>query len=196
MSIAGVWVRRVVWRERRSIANRLEFDPCLQAHDHALAVGREARRKGHARKIADDFALAGFDVEEIDARIALPERHIGDFLRRGREARRQHEIVAARQVAHARAVLIHDREALDAALLRPGFVDEHDAGVEIALLAGEPFVDRVRDDVADAPPIVGRREILLAGLLLAAEHVPQPELGFQSAVVLAREAAGRPAPAR
>ena len=33
------------------------------------------------------------------------------------------------------------REALDAALLRAGLVDEHDAGVEIALLAGQPLVD-------------------------------------------------------
>src|SRR5665647_961118 len=31
----------------------------LQAHDDALAVGREARRKGHAREVADDLALPG-----------------------------------------------------------------------------------------------------------------------------------------
>ena len=54
------------------------------------------------------------------------------------------------------------REPLDAALLRPGLVDEHDAGVEIALLAGEALVDRVGDDVRDAPPVVRRGEILLA----------------------------------
>ena len=42
-------------------------------------------------------------------------------------------------------------------LLRPGLVDEDDAGVEIALLAGQPLVDRVGDDVGDAPPVVRRR---------------------------------------
>ena len=55
------------------------------------------------------------------------------------------------------------RQPLDAPLLRPGLVDEHDAGVEIALLAGEPLVDRVGNDVGDAPPIVGRGGVLLAG---------------------------------
>ena len=72
----------------------------------------------------------------------------------------------------------------------PGLVDEHDAAVEIALLAGEPLVDRVGDDVGDAAPIVGRGEILLAGELLAGEHVPQPELGVQPPVALPRDAAG------
>ena len=102
----------------------------------------------------------------------------------------EHELVAAGQVAHIGAVLVHDGEPLDAVLLRPGLVDEDDAGVEIALLAGEPFVDRVRDDVGDAAPIVRRGEILLAGKLLAGEHVPQPEFGFQPAVALAGDAAG------
>ena len=105
----------------------------LQAHDHALAVGREARREGHVREIADHLALAGLDVEQIDPRLVVDERHVGDFLRRRREPRRQHEIAAARQDAHVGAVLVHDGEPLDALLLRPGFVDEHDAAVEIAL---------------------------------------------------------------
>ena len=68
------------------------------------------------------------------------------------------------------------REPLDAALLRAGLVDEDDAGVEIALLAGQPLVDRIGDDVRDAAPVVRRGEVLLAGELLAGEHVPQPEL--------------------
>ena len=108
----------------------------------------------------------------------------------GREARRQHQVVAAREIAHAGAVLIHDGQPLDAPVLRPGLVDEHDAAVEIAFLAGEPLVDRVGDDVRDAPPVVGRREVLLAVELLAGEHVPQPELGLQPPVALARDAAG------
>ena len=36
----------------------------------------------------------------------------------------------------------------------------------------------------------GVGEILLAGELLAGEHVPQPELGLEPAVGLARDAAG------
>ncbi len=48
----------------------------------------------------------------------------------------------------------------------PGLVDEHHAAVEIALLAGEALIDRVGDDVRDAPPVVRRGEILLAGELL------------------------------
>ena len=94
------------------------------------------------------------------------------------------------EITHVGAVLVHDGEPLDAAFRRPGFVDEHDAGVEITLFAGEPFVDGVRDDVGDAAPIVGRGEILLAGELLAGEHVPEPELGLQAAVALAGDASG------
>ncbi len=73
-------------------------------------------------------------------------------------------------------------------LLGPGLVDEDDAGVEIALLAGEPLIDRVGDDVGDAAPVVGLGEELLAGELLAGEHVPQPELDLEAAVGLARDA--------
>ena len=40
--------------------------------------------------------------------------------------------------------------------------------------------------MGDAAPIVRRGEILLAGELLAGEHVPQPELGLQPAVGLPR----------
>ena len=66
--------------------------------------------------------------------------------------------------------------------LGPDFVDEHDARVEIALLAGDPLIDRVGDDMADAPRVLGPGEELLAGELLAGEHVPQPELGLEPAV--------------
>src|SRR6185312_13041719 len=102
-------------------------------HDDALAVRREARRKGHAGEIADDLALAGLDVEEIDLRIALAELHVGDLLRVRREARRQHEVGAAGQIAHIGTVLVHHREPLDATLLWAGLVYEHHAAVEIAL---------------------------------------------------------------
>ena len=71
-----------------------------------------------------------------------------------------------------------------------GLVDEHDARVEIALLAGQALVDLVRHDVRDAAPVVRRGEILLAGELLAGDHVPQPELDLEPAVALARDAAG------
>src|SRR5919198_5083162 len=36
----------------------------LKAHHNALAVGGKARRKGHARKIADKLAFAGLEVHE------------------------------------------------------------------------------------------------------------------------------------
>jgi hypothetical protein len=44
--------------------------------------------------------------------------------------------------------------------------------------------------MSDAAPIVGRGEVLLAGELLAGEHVPQPELGLQPAVGLTGHSAG------
>ncbi len=94
------------------------------------------------------------------------------------------------EVGHVGAVLVHDGEALDPLLLGAGLVDEDDAGVEIALLAGEPLIDGVGDDVGDAAPVLRLGEILLADQLLAGEHVPQPELGLHPAVRLAGHAAG------
>ena len=56
--------------------------------------------------------------------------------------------------------------------------------VEVALLAGQPLVDRVGDDVAEATPVVGRGRELLAVELLAGEHVPQANVGAEPAVRL------------
>ena len=39
---------------------------------------------------------------------------------------------------------------------RAGFGNEDDAGVEIALLAGDALIDRVRDHMGDAPPVLRR----------------------------------------
>jgi hypothetical protein len=87
----------------------------------------------------------------------------------------QHEVIATREIADVGAVLVHDGQALDATLCRPGLVDEHDAAVEIALLAGKPLIDRVGDDVGDTPPIVRRREILLPGELAGRRPRPRAE---------------------
>ena len=161
-----------------------------QAHDHLLAIGREARRKGHAGKIADQFALPGLDLQEIDPRLAAFIGHVGDFLPVRRETRRQHDRLAVREIAHVGAVLVHDGEALLARVLGAGFVDEDDARVEIALLAGQPLVDGVGDDVGDAPLIGVIGEELLARHLLAGESIPQPVLGADAAVGLLADAAG------
>ena len=71
-----------------------------------------------------------------------------------------------------------------------GLVDEHHAAVEIALLAGQPLIDLVGDDVGDAAPVFRRGEILLAGELLAGDDVPQAEFRLEPPVALPRHAAG------
>src|SRR3546814_3426606 len=83
--------------------------------------------------------------------------HVGDLARWRREARRQHQLVAAGQEAVVGAVLVHDGQTLDAPVLRPLLGDVHDLRIEIALLAGEPLVDLVGDAVGDRAP-VGRSE--------------------------------------
>ena len=107
------------------------------AHDDALAVGREARRKRHAGEVADQLALAGLQVHQEYARLVAGVLHVGDFLGGGAEARRQHQLPALAQQAHVGAVLVHHGEALVAPVLGAGLVDEHDLGVEIALFAGK-----------------------------------------------------------
>ena len=60
--------------------------------------------------------------------------------------------------------------------------DEHHAGVEIALLAGQPLIDGVGDLVRHAPPVLGRGGELQAQQLLLGEHVPEAEVDAQAAV--------------
>ncbi len=127
---------------------------------------------------------------KIDARIALAEFHIGDFLGRRGEPRRQHQIGALGQVANVEAVLIHQRQPLDAPFLGSALVDEYHAAVEIALVSGQALVDLVGNDVCDPPPVFRRGDILMAGELLAGGDVPQAEFGLEAPVVLAGHAAG------
>ena len=94
------------------------------------------------------------------------------------------------EIAHIGAVLVHDRQAFAAVFARAGLVDEGDAGVEEALFAGHLGEDRVRDDMGDAPRIVGVGDILLARRLRSGGDVPQAEFGLHAAVAAAARAAG------
>ena len=106
-------------------------------------------------KLPTSLALARLELQEIDARPVVGEGHVGDLLPVRRESRRQHKVLAVRQVTQIGAVLVHDGEPLDTHVLGPRFVDEDDARVEISALAGQSLVDRIGDDVGDAPPVAG-----------------------------------------
>ena len=73
-------------------------------------------------------------------------------------------------------VLIHDGEPLDAALGRAAFGDINHPRVEIAFLTGNPFVDRIGDDVRDTPPVSGFGLGPKTDQLLAREHIPQAKI--------------------
>ncbi len=157
-------IARIVGEARQAPRRELHDEDvgiagALHRHQDARAVRREARRERHAAKRAELFLLAGLDVEEINlARLVVEEGHVGDLLLRRREARRQRLVVEAVGQEHrAGAVLIHDHQALVAFFLRTRLVNVDDAGVEIALLAGQRFVDEIGDLVRGAAPVVGRR---------------------------------------
>ncbi len=152
--------------------------------------GEKRGAERHAGEIADDLALAGLDIEQVNARITLAELHVGDFLRGRRETRRQHQIRTTGEIAHIGTILIHHRKALHATLLRTSFIDEHNAAVEVALLAGQTFVDLVGNDVRDPPPGFRRRKILLACKLLRLRNVPQAEFRLEASVTLTGGTAG------
>ena len=112
------------------------------------------------------------DIEQVDlGRLSL-KGGVGDLLGRGAETGRQHQIPPGGQQFHIEAVLVHDRQALNPLVLGARFVDEHDPGVEIALLAGDSLVDGVGNDMADAARILRPGEELLARELLPGEDVP------------------------
>src|SRR6516164_4969736 len=96
-----------------------------------------------------------------------------------------------RRIAHIISDAIYERITGDKGYFdtRIVFVDEHDAGIEITFISGDPLVDGVGNDVGYSPPIVSRGVVLLAAQLLSREYVPQPELGLKTCVGL-RDAAG------
>src|SRR5690606_545647 len=94
----------------------------------------------------------------------------------------QHQLTALAQQPNVEAVLVHHRETLDPLLLRPGLVDEHDAGIEIALLERELLPDLVGHDVPDTAPVRDRRRELLSGKLLSEHDVPEAEFGPDTTV--------------
>src|SRR5204863_309797 len=83
---------------------------------------------------------------------------------------------------HVGTVLVHQGEALGAAVLGPGLVDEHDLGVEIALFAGEALVNLVGDQMAEPAPLRLPDGEALLRELAAREHVPQTELANHPAI--------------
>src|SRR5262249_51322130 len=102
--VDDVWCRNWAPPANRNWRGRLETLGCfraqvrhkqigiaaaLQTEDHALAVRREARAEGHAGEVADDFALPGLNVHEIDFGIALAIGHVGDGVGRRREPWRE-----------------------------------------------------------------------------------------------------------
>ena len=89
----------------------------------------------------------------------------------------------------AETVLVHDRQPLDAGGRRAGLRHIDEAGVEIAVLAGDAGVDRIGDAMGDAAPVAGRRRERQAGHLLLRQHVPQAELDSQAAIGLLRDGA-------
>ena len=74
------------------------------------------------------------------------------------------------------AVLVHDGEALGLAAARAGDADIDDAGIEVALLAEQAFVDRIGDDMGDAAPVAVRGGVGRALKLGLGKHVPEAEL--------------------
>jgi len=68
----AVSVRRVVALERRSITKMLALPPCWQIMITRCPSGESAAQRVMPGKIADDFALAGLDVEQEHARRARP----------------------------------------------------------------------------------------------------------------------------
>ena len=106
----------------------------------------------------------------------------------GRKAGGQHQMRAVRQVAQVVAVLVHDRQPLDAQVGRPGLGDIDDPGVEVAALAGQPLVDIVGHGMGDVAPGIGRAAQRQALQMLFGEHVPEAELDGEQAAVAGHDA--------
>ena len=147
-----------------------------RGEDDAAAIRGEARGEGHAGELPEHFLPAGIEVEQIDPRFVPQIGHEGDLLRVRVEARRQRGEGAIGQEAMVLPILVHDGEAAGAAVPRAGFGHIDNAGVEVALLPEQPFIDHIADEMGDAAPIGGRGGEGGALDLRFRQHVPQPEL--------------------
>ena len=159
-------------------------------HD-LLSVRREARREGHARKIANRLALSGIEIEQGHFWIAAAERHVGNLLRGRRETRSDDKLFAAVEIFDVGAIHVHDREPFVPLLLRPGFVDEDDPRIEKSLLARDARKYGVGDHMRDAASVRCIGRVLLARDLFAGRRVPQTELRGDAPRILMQHPSGQ-----
>ncbi len=91
----------------------------------------------------------------------------------GRKARRQRHRSAVGQKLVIFAVLIHNRQPLDAPGCRAAFRNIHDPGVKIAFFAGQTFVNGIGNHVSNAAPVVFGGGKRLSFQLFFGKNVPQ-----------------------
>src|SRR5262249_34273515 len=129
--VARTRVDGVAWRELSTLTGAQihlvdrRVAAVLQTHDHALPIGREARREGHAGEIADRLALTRLQVQQKHARLIAGIRHERDLLVRRTEARGEHKLLAFAQQSDVLPILVHNGQALHTLLLWTGLVDEN-----------------------------------------------------------------------
>ena len=80
------------------------------------------------------------------------------------------------------AILIHDRQAFDAARGWPGFGDIHQAGVEITALSGQALINHIRNNMGQTPPIAGYGGHRLTFQLRFGVNIPEAELDAQAPI--------------
>ena len=127
-------------------------------------------------EITEHLLAARVQIKQDNARLfAALIGHEGHAIRRRMKARREGGFAPIGQEGIILAILIHDGEAPQPAVTRAGFRDIDNASIEIAFLAQQSFIDHVRNQMRDAPPITSGRSEGRALQLVFRQHVPQAE---------------------
>ena len=142
-------------------------DAAIDGERRALAL---AEPLDHLVDVFRAVRTYGVDAGPPGGRIRSPR------LRRRREARREHQVAPVGEEAVVGAVLIHDGEALDPVLARPGFGDVDDARVEIAVFAGDALVDFLNQYELEFPAQSRLEGDIRLSLRSAAEMFNQEEI--------------------
>src|SRR5690348_6294785 len=181
--------RAGIGKASRCMAGEIDADDvgaCVggNRHHHAVAVRGEPGCESHAREIPQHPLLPRAEIEQVDARPIVRVAHEGDFIPLRMKARCQHHPGAVGEIAVVLAILVHDCQAFGLAPAGAAGSYINDAGIEVAFLTQQAFIDDVGYDVGDAAPVRLGCRIGSPLELRLWQHVPQPKFQTYLAAAL------------
>ncbi|MPM72239.1 hypothetical protein SDC9_119212 [bioreactor metagenome] len=156
-----------------------------ERHGQRAAIGRPGRGAVGAAEVGDQATLTSGHILHVHNGLARLERHIGHLRARWRPGGRDDWFGAGKRQLCVLAIGVGHPQRVAARALG----DVGNAGGKHAALAGQLFVDEVRNAVRHQAQIGLRDHVALATEVLTLDHIPQAETHVKAAIAQAVDAA-------